>query len=132
MATKVERIIVPDKDKNRILEFHEEKVGYQGYELYQKHTLISLQTGRGGCELSEWEERPPTRVVEEAPAKTISVLIDTKGTGAFRIYKRKSHQEFEYLGGAGKDTKLVMICWNPEWVFFCNGTLRFRYIIEQG
>lgn len=94
-------------------------------------TLIALQTGCSGCKLSEWEERPPTRGVEEAPAKTISILVDTKGTGAFRIYKRKNDQEFEYLGGAGKDTPLVMICWNPEWIIFCAGALRFRYIIGK-
>jgi hypothetical protein len=90
-----------------------------------------LQIGLSGCELSEWEERPPTRLVEEAPAQTISVLVDTKGTGAFRIYKKGNNQDFEYLGGAGKDTEMVLIRWNPEWVFFCTGTLRFRYVTKQ-
>lgn len=113
MAAKVERTIIPDEYKDRTLEFHEGK------------------SKRTGCELSEWEERPPNRSIEEAPANTISVLVDTKGTGAFRIYKRKNNQEFEFLGGAGEDTPLVMIHWNPEWVFFCNGILRFRYILER-
>lgn len=94
-------------------------------------TLIALQIGRSGCELTEWEERPPFRGLERAHAKTISVVVDTKGTGAFRICRVKNGKEFEYLGGVGKDTPLSMIYWNREWLIYCTGELRFRYIIEQ-
>lgn len=93
--------------------------------------LITVQTGLSGCQLLEWEERPLTPGVETAPVQTISVLINTKGTGAFRIYKKGNNRRFEYLGGVGEDAKLVMIDWNPEWVYFCSGTLRFRYVTKQ-
>jgi len=95
----------------------------------RKHTLIDLQTGCD-CELSAWEERSSPRAVETAPAKTVSVLVDTKGTGAFRIYKLQG-QTSKFVGGVGIDTGLTIIRWDPEWIFFCTGQLRFRYLKEK-
>ncbi|KAF9730258.1 hypothetical protein PMIN06_010473 [Paraphaeosphaeria minitans] len=116
MATKVERITT-DGYQDRLLELFKDK------------------TGSDSCSLSPWKYRPlakpPAKSIEEAPPNTKAVVVDTKNSGAFRIYNRKNDEDYEYLGGAGKDTPLVLICWNPMWVFLCTGTLRFRYIIDQ-
>lgn len=133
MATRVVRITT-DGYQDRLLELFKTEVARLQISRKER-PLIAAQTGSDSCSLSPWRNRPlakpPAKSIEEAPPHTKAVVIDTKNSGAFRIYNRKNDEDYEYLGGADKNTPLVMICWNPTWVFLCTGTLRFRYIVDQ-